>query len=64
MPSWMVPWMFPVGLLAGVSIVSRPLVCAAWLAACIVAGRLLIHRAAPPGRTAPGTHDYYLRKPS
>jgi len=63
MPRWMVPWTLPVVLLATVSLVSRPLFGAGWLAACIIVGRLLIHRAAPPGRTAPGTHSY-LRKPS
>jgi hypothetical protein len=63
MPSWMVPWTFPVALMAAVSLVSRPLVGVVWLVVCLSAGRLLIHRAAPPGRTAPGTHNY-LRKPS
>jgi hypothetical protein len=63
MPRWMVPWTLPVALLAAVSLVSRPLFCAAWLVTCITIGRLLIHRAAPRGRTAPGTHSY-LRKPS
>ena len=63
----MVPWTFPVVLLGAVALVSRPLFCVIWIAACVVAGRLLIscvgYHVSNQGRTAPGTHDY-LRKPS
>ena len=58
MPTWMIPWTFPVVLMAAVSLMSRPVVGVVWLAGCLVAGRVMIHCAAPPGRTAPGTHSY------
>jgi hypothetical protein len=64
MSRWWNSWLLPVILLGSVLLVSRPAVCAAWLAACTVAARGINGWVAEhQGRTAPGTH-LYLRKPS
>jgi hypothetical protein len=65
MSRWWCPWLLPVILLGSVILVSRPILCGAWLGACTLAARGInasvarLQARADLG-IAPGT-DAYLR---